>query len=574
MDRQEILKGKRQKALEQAVEELTALGFQLSKNNRWSRNTPPTGAYPIEVEIPDDFPSTLPIIYIERAKLERRIPHIEASGKVCIAQEGAVLIDTDAPKEIVKEAIQRAEQTIKDGLAGKHDNDLFTEFLAYWDYRPEGGKAIWLLPIPKEATEVCRAHTSTEGERIIAQTDDEIKYWAQKTNKHIRSFGHSFFLPLKAPIYPPDFGERYTIERILEMLSDSCEETNLNKFLDWLKKETTPCSVIAAFPSTSEDGCVCFGFIIPRTDALYHTQLHLKPKNAADEINLKPEALIGKIEVERHDPHFITTRGGAPDNLQNKTVAIIGCGSLGSQAARLLAYSGIGKLRLIDKEPLSSCNLHRHLLGADSIGLSKVTGIEKELTKSLPALKVEIRASKVQDVLSKERDFVSSSDAILVATGDEALDRVLNELLIGGPPTVFSWIEPLGIGGHALLIRANKGNQGCFECLYEPVDGARIGNVASFVAHGQELGRSFAGCAGRFMPYSALDAIRTATEATRLIVETLIGTTKKNTLLSWFGNSQDLTAAGFRTSDRVRHFALGGALRNTDFKRLGCRICG
>jgi molybdopterin/thiamine biosynthesis adenylyltransferase len=48
-------------------------------------------------------------------------------------------------------------------------------------------------------------------------------------------------------------------------------------------------------------------------------------------------------------------------NLQNKSIAIIGCGGLGSNLALTLGSSGIGKIYLVDFDVVSLHNLHRQV---------------------------------------------------------------------------------------------------------------------------------------------------------------------------------------------------------------------
>jgi hypothetical protein len=56
----------------------------------------------------------------------------------------------------------------------------------------------------------------------------------------------------------------------------------------------------------------------------------------------------------------------------------------------------------------------------------------------------------VDNLLMDERDTILDADLIVVAVGDETLERRLNRLLAGGPPRLHAWVEPLGVGGHAL----------------------------------------------------------------------------------------------------------------------------
>lgn len=66
-------------------------------------------------------------------------------------------------------------------------------------------------------------------------------------------------------------------------------------------------------------------------------------------------------------------RRAGPDapQLRGKRVLIAGVGALGSQVARTLATSGVGRLRLHDNDSMRSTNLVRHILLSHSVGHSK-----------------------------------------------------------------------------------------------------------------------------------------------------------------------------------------------------------
>ncbi|MCL4402226.1 MAG: ThiF family adenylyltransferase, partial [Acidobacteria bacterium] len=48
--------------------------------------------------------------------------------------------------------------------------------------------------------------------------------------------------------------------------------------------------------------------------------------------------------------------------LERTRISIIGCGSFGSALADMLVRAGVGRLTLIDPEPLAAENLGRHML--------------------------------------------------------------------------------------------------------------------------------------------------------------------------------------------------------------------
>ena len=144
-----------------------------------------------------------------------------------------------------------------------------------------------------------------------------------------------------------------------------------------------------------------------------------------------------------------------------------------------------------------------------------------------------------------------------------------------GPPILFAWLDPLGIGGHAVLT-GNGGKPGCFECLYTPPQETNeaLHNRASFAAPNQTFRRSLAGCDSLHTPYGSIDAVQTAHLAARLVINTLIGKERDNRLRSWKGDADAFTAAGFHLAPRHQLTENALAQLETHYPSSRCRICG
>ncbi|MCZ7033113.1 ThiF family adenylyltransferase, partial [Salmonella enterica] len=66
------------------------------------------------------------------------------------------------------------------------------------------------------------------------------------------------------------------------------------------------------------------------------------------------------MNVRLFNKERVMPRSGAIQELQNKKVLLVGCGSVGSQIANQLASTGIGHITLSDPETFSLDNLYRH----------------------------------------------------------------------------------------------------------------------------------------------------------------------------------------------------------------------
>ena len=82
--------------------------------------------------------------------------------------------------------------------------------------------------------------------------------------------------------------------------------------------------------------------------------------------------------------------------LEQATVAVLGLGGLGSQAAYLLATSGIGKLILVDFDVIERSNLNRQLLyNEQSLGKLKSEEAAAALLRLNPAIQLEVHNTRL-----------------------------------------------------------------------------------------------------------------------------------------------------------------------------------
>jgi len=88
----------------------------------------------------------------------------------------------------------------------------------------------------------------------------------------------------------------------------------------------------------------------------------------------RTQILIGKENLEK---------------LQNSTVAVFGCGGVGSFVAEGLVRSGIGHILLLDADTISETNLNRQLMATrDTIGQSKVEVLKQRALSINPNLAI------------------------------------------------------------------------------------------------------------------------------------------------------------------------------------------
>ena len=263
--------------------------------------------------------------------------------------------------------------------------------------------------------------------------------------------------------------------------------------------------------------------------------------------------------------------------LESKRVLLLGCGSVGGHLAFLLARAGIGALTLVDHDILKAENTYRHVLGKPYWGKRKAFAMQQALMAQLPFIDVRAIPKTIEAAFEQDLIRLNDFDLIVSALGNPTAELAFNERVRrgAGPPIVFTWLEPLGIGGHALLT-GQHGEPGCFACLYTRTDGSDgpLQNRAAFGQEDQKYGRSLAGCNNLFTPYGALDAIRTSELAARLALDALSENEQHNDLRSWKGDATAFTEAGFDVSGRYRFTEDELRRQGASYPSARCPVCG
>jgi molybdopterin/thiamine biosynthesis adenylyltransferase len=216
--------------------------------------------------------------------------------------------------------------------------------------------------------------------------------------------------------------------------------------------------------------------------------------------------------------------------------------------------SGICDIKIVDNDMFTADNLLRHELGVYFLYRDKAESLARHYEFKYPFVKIDHLKADVIELLSISPDMFEKYDLVISALGNPTAEMLLNKKLHQlekSPPIIFTWVEPFGIGGHA-LVTLNKKRTGCYECLHtnpaEPT--TEYINRASFAAPRQTFSKTVSGCGTQFTPYGSLDAYQTAIIATRLAINLLTGEEKDNPLMSWKGNATKFINSGFRLSDR------------------------
>jgi len=154
------------------------------------------------------------------------------------------------------------------------------------------------------------------------------------------------------------------------------------------------------------------------------------------------------------------------------SVAIVGCGALGTVQAEAMARAGVGRLRIIDRDFVEWSNLQRQFLfdEADAAeALPKSVAAARRLARVNSEVKVEpvvadLTAANVEDLLE-------DIDLILDGTDNFETRFLINDAAVDRE---IPWIYGAAIGSYGIKLAIVPGHTACFRCVYpEPPQGAQ-----------------------------------------------------------------------------------------------------
>lgn len=482
------------------------------------------------------FPYNKPLYFIEQWNLFGFIPHIEPDGYICYIQEDNLVLDSKNPSGIINSTLESTIETINRSKDGLNHDDFLNEFESYWNKHETKRKLfsgfIHTEEVIKIRIGIC------DKVKALGNNDKQIAELIYRiTRKKLTRFDNAIYIPIKEGQVkkPPPYDKFWNHKDILNFVYASTCKEKINELLG--NKISKDEYIVLGIPKPNNQKALACVVYRTKKDKV-HPLLNL-------DSNLVPEPVL----IESIAQEVIVPRGGGNNNLNQKKVLLVGCGSLGSQIACDIARTGIGFINVCDYDSLKYENIYRHALGNEYVGQNKAEAIKLFIEKQMPFTNVKAFHYRVENIISNE-DFENLNyDALVITTGNPTINLYINQIIKTNYtqiPVIYTWIEPYGIGGHALLTAKN--NKGCYNCLYDE----KLHNKASFAHYNQpsSFAKNIAGCGSLYVPFSYLDTTRTSNLAVRLLVSYLTGKEIGNPLLSWKGNSELFEKEGFLLSVR------------------------
>src|SRR5579872_1063863 len=285
-------------------------------------------------------------------------PHVEKDGVLCILQNNSTVSAHD-PVGVLKNLLSRAVELVEAASLGKSEVDFEAEFNTYWNYESKGTKQCRSLLALYPGNRVVRMWNGTQFD-IAADDEISIRNWlVRRYSKPQEEYAlvepnQAALIWISRPLHPSEYPRRARDLRVV--LKDSGAMRTVGAMCS---ESAAEIRIILAAPSVN--GPVLAGISVPNprgTDVLERKTDPLRkgfrrghvPKDWLAWRFLNSDRHVALFDVQRIDHDWIHGRGrdSQQEKLKRASVAILGCGSVGSAVAVILAKSGIGKLTLID----------------------------------------------------------------------------------------------------------------------------------------------------------------------------------------------------------------------------------
>ena len=533
-----------------------------------------------------DFPYAPPRVALVDHPGILQWPHLERDGLLCLLPPNAS-VDVDQPIRVIEWLIEEASNLVEQCLAGSNSQDFRDEFQSYWSFAAtEQVPCVTSLLEPKGPSR--RISVWCDGnEAVLGEDRDVTERWLR--NRRIegtcdseKGFLDGLLIWLPRPPVPAEY------PRIGSDLLKMKLEPDVKEVLAALTK-SIPSSIVIVLGSMSANGPV-FGALIVRrperpqnqrgnsdglTDGFRPEKI---PKELLMERYLGWSGVMKSAVVSRADPAWVHGRDNNPwqPALQASKVAILGCGSVGSNIALLLAQSGVGNIFLVDPEELEWANISRHVLGAESVGKSKAQALAEQIKASFPHIR-SVRSEEAR--ISQDSAALMSNllpyDLIISTMGHCASECFLNDwqqVTDKAPRILYGWVESHASAGHAVVVVPGGA---CFRCGLDDCGNPEL-TVTTWPNNAElVLGPA---CGALFTPYGAAELCWCHALIAETVIDALVDPPTDSEHRIWIGSGRRIRASGGRWSElSAKELGDLGPGRTVVERRWvtrdGCEVC-
>ncbi len=400
------------------------------------------------LEIPRGFPDSEVARIRVPAEYTLEIPHVEKGGYLCIDGDPGSANGHTSCERVERLLDAFYSSFLEPWFRSELDNNFIKEAQNYWAIycaeRRNKFQAISRVFTTDNRNSSPKLYTS----KLIDIRRDVIAGEGTSLRAgYIRSIGNGFKqtnvttaeIPIAYPFTPENWPKNLAdIERFISAklcLKDS------RKFLQSLKNNGRKIHRLVIFRAPS----CSFGYLLPGGPPTIIKQDHSTKSY--------PNSSLCPLQVERLDVNWTTGRDQHREIevRQTKHVLVVGSGALGSPTIEQLAKSGVGRLTILDPDILSTANIGRHTLGADSIGRSKAKELASDISKRWPSCHADGLNITVEEWINK--NSLREVNLVLDLTGEPDVRHSIDqERKKNGVSLLIAWMEPFVAAAHACIL--------------------------------------------------------------------------------------------------------------------------
>ncbi|WP_313139267.1 ThiF family adenylyltransferase [Stenotrophomonas sp.] len=124
-------------------------------------------------------------------------------------------------------------------------------------------------------------------------------------------------------------------------------------------------------------------------------------------------------------PDQLRKRGQAEQEVREKSILVLGVGTLGAAVAENLLRMGMSRMALLDEDTLTVGNLSRHLLTLSDVGQSKAERMAKRLNAAMPDARVKAMNFSFPPLNAADARELSSWDVVVDCTASDAVLKAM-----------------------------------------------------------------------------------------------------------------------------------------------------
>jgi len=501
--------------------------------------------YNLRLLLTKEFPFYPPRLAVSPAPPVLAWPNLEEDGLLCLLPESAHVSISD-PGSVVLSLLDDAQGLVNANLAGDGLERFEDEFRSYWARWKNTTASMGLLCHPDGPS---RWVSAWHGKyfTLVAEDAGALQSWLR--NRYGEDTSKKAELQsvplvwLPRPPHPSEYPA--TMSALMLLLRGFAVDHAILKQL-LLDEQARFKTLVLGFKS--RHGAGFSGLHIYEPNRKKHSGNPLtkgfrgRPPDRVLLMRYGAGPIVG-ASITRYDASWIHGRdqNDGVSTLVGKSVVVIGCGSLGSTVAELIAKAGVGKISLVDHDRLESENVGRHALGVSAVGLGKVNEMAHSLAIRFPHLTIERHPESIEHFIEDKLDQLLSADLIVSVTGSWPAESLLNARFCESeafPPVLIGWLEPHAAAGHAIVFFKA---QGCLRCLLDDLGNMRL-PAAEWESKDTMV--PVPACGGLFQPYGSVELTHVHAVVADLALDVLLGYVENSTHKVWLGPKKLLDRTG------------------------------